>query len=215
MLVPTEWMGDGHQSLRGFPVHLQSWWWLEEDRICFGVSKFPEVRNVRSPLYADRGCILLGLRPNHSSPDQQAPLFAAYGVNESEFWREVDGLVDFYARRSIEITRDAAYLVRLLSYVEHGRFNGLTNERLRALGAEIETTPGTLEFFEATRKRVAAEPRYAEEGITVEHYVVSTGIRQMIEGSVIGPHLDGVWADAFIERTGICRHPAASRPYES
>ena len=68
------------------------------------------------------------------------------------------------------------------------------------LGAEIETAPGIPEFFEATRKRVAGDPRYAEEGITVEHYVVSTGIRQMIEGSVIGPHLDGVWANVFIER---------------
>jgi hypothetical protein len=87
-----------------------------------------------------------------------------------------------------------------LSYVEHGIFDGLTNEKLRSLGAGIETAPGIPEFFEATRKRVAGDPKYVEEGITVEHYAVSTGIRQMIEGSAIGPHLDGVWANSFIER---------------
>lgn len=132
--------------------------------------------------------------------NQQAPLFAEYGVEESEFWREVEGLVDFYDRRGIEISRDSAYLLHILSYVEHGIFEGLTNEKLRALGADIETAPGIPEFFEATRKRVAGDPKYVEEGITVEHYAVSTGIRDMIEGSVIGPHLDGVWANSFIER---------------
>ncbi|HSM01362.1 MAG TPA: haloacid dehalogenase-like hydrolase, partial [Acidimicrobiia bacterium] len=55
-------------------------------------------------------------------------------------------------------------------------------------------------FFDTTRRHVASVPEYASQGITVEHYVVSTGIRHMIEGSVIGPHLDGVWANAFIER---------------
>jgi hypothetical protein len=33
----------------------------------------------------------------------------------------------------------------------------------------------------------------------VEHYVVSTGLRPMIEGSSIRPHLDDVWACEFIE----------------
>lgn len=132
--------------------------------------------------------------------NQQAPLFAEYGVEESDFWREVEGLVDFYDRRGIAISRDSAYLLHILSYVEHGIFDGLTNEKLRSLGAEIETAPGIPEFFEATRKRVAGDPKYVEEGITVEHYAVSTGIRHMIEGSAIGPHLDGVWANSFIER---------------
>ncbi|MEE9297530.1 MAG: HAD family hydrolase [Acidimicrobiia bacterium] len=132
--------------------------------------------------------------------NQQDPLFAAYGVAEADFWREVDGLQEFYERRGVSISRDSAYLLHILSYVEHGIFDGLTNDRLRELGAGIETAPGIPEFFEATRKRVQEDPRYVKEGITVEHYVVSTGIRQMIEGSVIGPHLDGIWANSFIER---------------
>lgn len=132
--------------------------------------------------------------------NQQEPLFAAYGVEEAEFWREVDGLVDYYRRRGIEISRDSAYLLHMLTYVEQGIFEGLTNERLRELGGQVEPSPGIPDFFEATRKRVEADPVYAEQGISVEHYVVSTGIRHMIEGTPIGPHLDGVWANAFIER---------------
>jgi hypothetical protein len=132
--------------------------------------------------------------------NQQEPLFAAFGIEEEDFWSEVDGLVEFYQRRGIGISRDSAYLLHILTYVEHGIFSGLTNDRLRQLGAEIATVPGIPEFFEATRKRVEEDPVYAAQGIAVEHYVVSTGIRPMIEGSRIGPHLDGVWANAFIER---------------
>src|SRR4030065_329867 len=43
-------------------------------------------------------------------------------------------------------------------------------------------------------------PRYSPEGTPVGHSVVSPGIKPMIEGSVIAPHLDGIWANTFIER---------------
>jgi hypothetical protein len=132
--------------------------------------------------------------------NQQETLFDAYGIAEGDFWTEVDGLVDYYQRRGVAISRDSAYLLHILSYVEHGVFQGLTNDRLRELGAGIPPAPGIPELFDSTRKRVEEDPRFSEEGITVEHYVVSTGIRHMIEGSVIGPHLDGIWANAFIER---------------
>jgi hypothetical protein len=33
----------------------------------------------------------------------------------------------------------------------------------------------------------------------VEHYIVSTGLREMIMGSKVGPFVDGVWACEFVE----------------
>ncbi|MCB2223753.1 MAG: haloacid dehalogenase-like hydrolase [Actinobacteria bacterium] len=131
--------------------------------------------------------------------NQQDPLFEAYGVDPDEFWREVEGLTGFYAARGIKIGRDSAYLLHILTYVRAGIFEGLTNARLRELGAGIEPAPGIPEFFEATRRHVAEVPEYAAAGITVEHYTVSTGILPMIEGSCLAPHLDGIWANTFIE----------------
>ncbi len=40
VLVPTERMGDAHQSLRGFPLHLQSWW-FDGDDVRFGGPEVP------------------------------------------------------------------------------------------------------------------------------------------------------------------------------
>jgi hypothetical protein len=35
--------------------------------------------------------------------------------------------------------------------------------------------------------------------ISVEHYIVSTGLAPMIRGSAIAPHVDGIWACEFVE----------------
>lgn len=132
--------------------------------------------------------------------NQQEVLFDEYGVDESTFWAEVDGLVEFHAKRGALIARDIAYLLHILSYVEAGVFVGLTNAKLKELGSRLTPAPGMPDFLIAAKERVAADPRYMAEGITVEHYVVSTGIRPMIEGSPLAPHLDGIWANSFIER---------------
>jgi hypothetical protein len=132
--------------------------------------------------------------------NQQEVLFDEYGVDEPTFWTEVDGLVDFHAKRGALVARDIAYLLHILSYVEAGVFAGLDNAKLKELGGRLTPAPGMPEFLIATRERIATDPRYMAEGITVEHYVVSTGIRPMIEGSPLAPHLDGIWANSFIER---------------
>lgn len=131
--------------------------------------------------------------------NQQDPLFEAYGVDADEFWREVEGLTRFYEARGIRVGRDSVYLLHILTYVRHGIFEGLTNAKLRELGAGIEPAPGIPEFFEATRQHVRENESYAAAGISVEHYTVSTGIRPMIEGSCLAPYLDGIWANTFIE----------------
>jgi hypothetical protein len=83
--------------------------------------------------------------------------------------------------------------------VREGLMPGLSNEVLRELGADIDFYQGMPDFLELIRKTIEAEPRYAEHQIRVEHYVVSTGLRQMILGSAIAPQVDFVWACEFTE----------------
>jgi len=135
-------------------------------------------------------------------PDNmQWPIFREYGVDEAAFWREVDGLVDYHRALGETMDRDAAYLIHILSYVEQGIFKDLSNTKLRELGGDLEFCPGIPEFFEESRKHVKEVDDFAKEDISVEHFVVSTGIRPMIEGSAIAPYIDGIWANSFIEQT--------------
>ncbi|MDX1884970.1 HAD family hydrolase, partial [Mycolicibacterium sp. 120270] len=124
----------------------------------------------------------------------QKPLFDRYQVNEKQFWDEVNALAEFYESYGLKLAEDTAYLGHTLNYVKSGRFEGLTNAILRELGAEVALAPGMPDFMQRTKDFVAGNQRYVDNLITVEHYVVSTGLRQMIEGNPIYPFLDGVWA---------------------
>jgi hypothetical protein len=131
--------------------------------------------------------------------NMQDPIFAKYGVDPAEFWAEVDGLTDHYSQSGVVIQRDLAYLVHLLTYVRSGVFKDLSNDLLFELGSELEPVPGMPEFMTATRDRVSEIPEFVDQGITVEHYIVSTGLRPMIEGSSFANKVDGIWANTFIE----------------
>jgi hypothetical protein len=132
--------------------------------------------------------------------NMQTPLFRHFDIDEAEFWAEVDGLEEFYRSHGSKlIQRDHLYLNHILTYVREGRMPGLGNRLLRELGEEIEFYTGMPEFLELARKTIESQPRFAEHQITVEHYVVSTGLRQMILGSAVAPQLDFVWACEFTE----------------
>jgi hypothetical protein len=124
----------------------------------------------------------------------QTPLFDHYRIDQRAVWAEVNGLVAHYETRGLQVSKDTAYLGHILSYVRAGRFPGLTNEKLRELGALIPLAPGMPTFIQRTRERIRSNARFTHHGITVEHYIVSTGLRQMIEGNPISQYVDGVWA---------------------
>jgi hypothetical protein len=141
----------------------------------------------------------------------QKPLFDAYGIDEGAFWREVQGLPDFYARAGITVQPDTCYLGHLLSYVQSGRMPDLTNAKLRALGETIEFFPGIPEFFQRIASVLESE-EFREGDLRLEHYVVSTGLTEMIRGSRIAPFLAGVRASEFIERPAGPGYTADSTP---
>lgn len=128
----------------------------------------------------------------------QRPIFEAYDIDEQVFWDEVNALPDYYRRAGITVQRDTCYLGHLLAYVRAGRMPGLTNARLRELGACIEFFPGVPELFASLRAAVS-HPLHQEHDIRLEHYVVSTGLVEMIRGSAIAAHLDGIYGSEFIE----------------
>jgi hypothetical protein len=82
----------------------------------------------------------------------------------------------------------------MLTYIDGGPFAGLTNRRLRELGALVPLAPGMPDLMQRMKDTVATSERFAHHEIKVEHYIVSTGLRQMIEGNPIFEHVDDVWA---------------------
>jgi hypothetical protein len=129
----------------------------------------------------------------------QDPIFREYQIDDLAFWREVNALPGYCLRFGVHMHPDSAYLNHLLTYVHHGRMPGLTNARLRELGGRIQFHPGLPEFFRTVKEELARIPDAQRFELRLEHYIVSTGLREMIEGSAIRPYVDGIWASEFIE----------------
>lgn len=126
------------------------------------------------------------------------PVLSAREVDPARFAEEVAGLPAFHAVRGETLSPSTARLLHLVDYVRGGAMKGLTNADLKRLGAELAPAPGVLELIAATRAKVRSVPEFAREGITVEHYAVTTGPLVMMEGSALGEHLDGAWGSTFL-----------------
>jgi len=132
----------------------------------------------------------------------QDPIFQHYDVVAKTFWDEANGLEAFYKENGLElVSRDTLYLNHLLTYVREGVFAGLNNRMLRDFGQELSFYDGLPDFFPRLKNLVENDPTFSRHGINVEHYIVSTGLRQMIEGSRIAEHVEFIWGCEFVEAT--------------
>ena len=84
----------------------------------------------------------------------------------------------------------------------------ISRESFRQCGARIELFPGVLDWFHRVN-------RYAEQkGVVLEHYIISSGLREMLEGSPICGHFKKIYASGFMYDTnGVAFWPALAVNY--
>ncbi|HEY3754519.1 MAG TPA: HAD family hydrolase [Opitutaceae bacterium] len=129
----------------------------------------------------------------------QAPLFRRYQIDEKTFWAETNALVSRYHERGYRLSGEIGYLNHILTYVLAGPMAGLNNRVLFECGKEIEFYGGLPDFFSQSKEWVREKDDFRKHDITLEHYIVSTGLAPMIRGSAIAPYVEGIWACEFIE----------------
>jgi len=129
----------------------------------------------------------------------QEPLFRRFGIDGKEFWREVNALPGIYGERGVRISPDTAYLNHLLSYIKNGPLKGLRNSDLQEVGAELDFYPGLPDLFRELRELTRSDARFRRHDIALEHYIISTGLAEVIRGSRIAAEVDGVFGCEFIE----------------
>lgn len=129
----------------------------------------------------------------------QEPLFARFGIDGRSFWDEVNRLPEIYAERGVRVSPETVYLNHLLSYVRNGPMKGLRNCDLRALGRELRFYPGLPEAFRELKELARSTPEYRRHEIYLEHYIISTGLAELIRGSAVADEVDGIFACEFIE----------------
>jgi hypothetical protein len=121
---------------------------------------------------------------------QEEVIFPHFGIGADAFWRRCQQLV-----KEQGFDSELAYLKVLLDSLELDR---PSNAELRELGARLSFYPGLPEMFEEFGSGLLT-PEQEAHGIRVEHYIVSSGLQELIEGSRLAPHVRAIFGCEFAE----------------
>lgn len=132
-----------------------------------------------------------------SPDDMQAQGFIqSVGYSVSEFWQESNGLAG-----NNDMDQNLAYMFKMMDTAE-GRLL-FTKDTLLQYGAQVRLFSGVQDWFRRIRE-------YGKEhGVIVEHYIISSGLKEMIEGTAIGGEFEKIYASSFFySEKGVAKWPA-------
>jgi len=126
---------------------------------------------------------------NTLMPDAPSLLLKENGMDPQEFWDEIDLLV----REGWD--PPIAWMTELVKLIQDGRIKQNTNAKLAEFGESIDIYPGADTFIEELNSNL--------ENVTVEGYVVSSGIESMMKGSKIAKSFTDIFGGRLYEKNGI------------
>ncbi len=121
---------------------------------------------------------------------QDEVVFPAFGIKAQNFWRRCGELV-----REEGYDSELAYMKVLLDTLGMDRPK---NSELKELGTKLNFYQGLPEMFEQFRDTLLTEEHVAH-GITVEHYIISSGMKILIDGSRLAPYVRAIFGCEFAE----------------
>ena len=131
-------------------------------------------------------------------PDTTNQLVSGLGIDTHEFWnKDVDALV------SDGWDHTLAYLNKLLDLTRDRLIDPLTRSKMEEVGKNVEFYPGALDFVGRLQERLSASSEYQEAGISIEWYILSSGIEDILRASRLGGISTDIFGCAFeYEPTG-------------
>lgn len=129
----------------------------------------------------------------------QDPIFDTWKIDGKEFWADVNHRVADLRKKGFEVNADTYYLNALIREARPGgKLDGLNNTKLFELGKELRFFDGATELFR-TITEMNDDETYKAYGVRFENYIVSTGLKRMIDGSEIAPFVKKVWGAELID----------------
>ena len=134
-----------------------------------------------------------------SPSDMQAQGYIqSIGYDVAAFWEESNRLAD-----DNDMDDNLAYMYKMVQRAEGSLI--FNRQMLEDYGSRVQLFPGVEDWFERIR-------RYGEEsGVIVEHYIISSGLKEMIEGTSIARAgaFEKVYASSFYyNQQGVAVWPA-------
>ena len=132
-----------------------------------------------------------------SPDDMQAQGFIqSVGYDVETFWKKSNGLAG-----DNDMDQNLAYMLMMQQAAEGKKL--FTRGELMKCGKEVALFPGVKDWF----KRICT---YGEEhGVLVEHYIISSGLKEMIEGTDVAGEFKKIYASSFFyNEKGVAIWPA-------
>lgn len=149
---------------------------------------------------------------------QERDFIPAIGMTKTEFWDEV-------GKRSKDHNADNI-LIYMGLMLERARAAKVTvrKEDFEKYGKGLKFFEGILPYDDLSQQDAVKKPQKGwfdrinvygkESGVGVQHYVISSGIREMVEGSPIAKKFKAIYASSFCyDHHGVAEWPALALNY--
>ena len=121
-----------------------------------------------------------------STLDQQEYTFIpSLDMTPQEFWEEADNI-----SKEFGMDKVLAYMFLMIRQARKKDIP-ITKEAFNALGKDVVLYPGVKSWFKRVNK-------YGEErGVTIEHYIISSGLKEIMEGTEIAKYFKRIYGCEF------------------
>ena len=117
---------------------------------------------------------------------QEYAFIPALGMSSAAFWGEANALTD-----AEEMDNILAYMYKMVEKAREKKVP-ITRDTFREMGRSVEFFDGVLNWFDRINE-------YGEQaGVRIEHYIVSSGIKEIIEGTPIAEKFKKIYACEFM-----------------
>lgn len=117
---------------------------------------------------------------------QEYAFIPALGMSSGAFWGEVNAMTD-----REEMDNILAYMFMMVEKAREKKIP-ITRETFRKMGMQVEYFNGVKTWFERINE-------FGKKcGVRVEHYIVSSGIKEIIEGTEISDYFKKIYACEFM-----------------
>ena len=128
------------------------------------------------------------------APDSTSGYLGQCGIDVPRFWKEeVQPLME---AASAEWDPVPAYLYKMIEKSDSGELEPITRDSLARWGAELPLYKGVESIFKRLRE-VAAE---SNPGVSLEFYLISSGIGEVLRHTRIAGEFKEIWASGFCLR---------------
>ena len=127
------------------------------------------------------------------APDTTGQLLELCGINAQ----------DFFQNQSASLVRAGwdptlAYMRKMVELTQGGGpLSDLTQAKIRELADELEFYPGVPDCFQRIKENFEGNETFRDAGVRVESYVISGGISDLLQASVLRHSMHHIWACDF------------------